>query len=132
MHPHQVRLYTPTRLFQQLEAAKEEYVRANVGVRGRGQHHKLLLPKVVESYARDAGLAAQEVATMAESHLPESLRATVRRGGGQQAGRARARGGVVWRPHNLVFRYLLAKELVGPACGRQMEGGPVGVLRGDL
>jgi hypothetical protein len=123
MHPHQVRLYTPTRLFQQLEAAKEEYVRANVGVRGRGQHHKLLLPKVVESYARDAGLAAQEVATMAEPHLPESLRATVRR------------GGVVWRPHNLVFRYLLAKELVGPpqpACGRQMESGPVGVLHGDL
>jgi hypothetical protein len=130
MRPNQVRLYTPTRLFQQLEAAKEEYVRANVGVRGRGQHHKLLLPKVVESYARDAGLAAQEVATMAES-----LRATVRRGGGQQAGKARARGGVVWRPHNLVFRYLLAKELVGPpqpACGRQMESGPVGVLRGDL
>ncbi|TVU47848.1 hypothetical protein EJB05_07462, partial [Eragrostis curvula] len=107
-----VRLYTPTRLFQQLEAAKEEYVRANVGVRGRGQHHKLLLPKLLDSYARDAGLAAQDVAAMAESHLTEPLRAAVRRG--QQPGRAsRGRGGVEWRPHSLAFRYLLAKELVG-------------------
>jgi hypothetical protein len=119
----QVRLYSPTRVFQQLEAAKEEYVRANVGVRGRGQHHKLLLPKALESYARDAGLTAQEVAAMAESHLPESLRAAVRRG--QQPGRARPRGGVVeWRPHNLAFRYLLDKGLVASppvACGRQAE-----------
>lgn len=127
-----MRLYTPTRLVQQLEAAKEEYVRANVGVRGRGQHHKLLLPKVIESYARDAGLAAHEVAAMAESHLPEPLREAVRRS--QLAVRARgSRGGhgVEWRPHNLAFRYLLAKELVGSpqaqACGRQVEEGNPGL-----
>ena len=55
-----MRLYSPKRLFQQLEAAKEEYIRANVGVRGRGQH-KIILPKALELYARDAGLGAQEV-----------------------------------------------------------------------
>ncbi|KAK3147927.1 hypothetical protein QOZ80_3BG0288450 [Eleusine coracana subsp. coracana] len=122
-----VRLYTPTRVFQQLESAKEEYVRGNVGVRGRGQHHKLLLPKLVETYARDAGLAAHDVAAMAESHLPDSLRSAVRRH--QQSGRARSSraGGVQWRPHNMAFRYLLAKELVGPSqpqalCGRQTNG----------
>lgn len=129
-----MRLYTPTRLFQQLEAAKEEYVRANVGVRGRGQHHKLLLPKVIDSYARDAGLAAYEVAAMAESHLPEPLREAVRRS--QQAGRARSSRSVEWRPHNVAFRYLLAKELVGSpqpqASSRQVESGPVGALRCDL
>uniref|UniRef100_A0A0A9G4S1 DUF547 domain-containing protein n=1 Tax=Arundo donax TaxID=35708 RepID=A0A0A9G4S1_ARUDO len=129
-----VRLYSPKWLLQQLEAAKEDYIRANVGVRGRG-HHKLLLPKVLESYARDAGLGAQEVAGMAESHLPEGLREAVRRS--QQAGRTRSRGGgagVEWKPHNLAFRYLLAKELVGsPACSRQLEkSGPVGSLRADL
>ncbi|KAK3150933.1 hypothetical protein QOZ80_3AG0239570 [Eleusine coracana subsp. coracana] len=118
-----VRLYTPTRLFQQLESAKEEYVRANVGVRGRGQHHKLLLPKLVDSYARDAGLASHDVAAMAESHLPDSLRSAVRR---QQPRSSRA-GGVEWRPHNLAFRYLIAKELVGASqpqalCGMQTNG----------
>uniref|UniRef100_A0A0A9EZJ3 DUF547 domain-containing protein n=1 Tax=Arundo donax TaxID=35708 RepID=A0A0A9EZJ3_ARUDO len=128
-----VRLYSPKSLYQQLEAAKGEYIRANVSVRGRG-HHKLLLPKILESYARDAGLGAQELAGMAESHLPEGLREAVRRS--QQGGRTRSRGGggaagVEWKPHNLAFRYLLAQELVGsPAAGsRQLEkGGPVGAM----
>jgi hypothetical protein len=129
-----VRLYSPKRLFQQLETAKEEYIRANVGVRGRG-HHKIILPKALELYARDAGLGAQEVVAAVECHLPEGLRDAVRRSQ-QQAGRARGRGGVEWKPHNLAFRYLLAKELVGgsPACSRQLEkGGPVSApLRADL
>ena len=119
LQPIQVRLYSPKSVFQQLEAAKEEYVRANVGVRGRGQH-KIILPKALELYARDAGLGAQEVVAAVECHLPEGLRDAVRRS--QQAGRARG-GGVEWKPHNLAFRYLLAKELVGgsPACSRQLE-----------
>ncbi|PUZ42095.1 hypothetical protein GQ55_9G557000 [Panicum hallii var. hallii] len=135
-----VRLYSPKSLFQQLEAAKEEYIRANVGVRGRGQH-KIILPKALELYARDAGLGPQEVVAAVECHLPEGLRDAARRS--QHAGRARGRGGgggggfpgVEWKPHNLAFRYLLAKELVGggsPACGRQLEkGGPVGAQRAD-
>ena len=131
-----MRLYSPKSLFQQLEAAKEEYIRANVGVRGRGQH-KIILPKALELYARDAGLGAQEVVAAVECHLPEGLRDAVRRSQ-QQAGRARGRGGagVEWKPHNLAFRYLLAKELVGgsPACSRQLEkGGPVSApLRAEL
>ncbi|KAF8673819.1 hypothetical protein HU200_048577 [Digitaria exilis] len=136
---HQVRLYSPKSLFQQLEAAKEEYIRANAGVRGRGGQHKIILPKALEMYARDAGLGAQEVVAAVERHLPEGLRDAVRRS--QQGGRARGRGGggggpgVEWRPHNMAFRYLLAKELVGggsPACSRQLEkGGPVAALRPD-
>lgn len=129
-----VRLYSPKSLFQQLEAAKEEHIRANVavGVRGRGQR-KIILPRALELYARDAGLGAQEVVAAVECHLPEGLRDAVRRSQ-QQAGRARA---VEWKPHNLAFRYLLAKELVGgsPACGRQQLkkcGPPIGApLRAD-
>jgi hypothetical protein len=128
-----VRLYGPKSLFQQLEAAKEEHIRANVavGVRGRGQR-KIILPRALELYARDAGLGAQEVVAAVACHLPDGLRDAVRRS--PPAGRAR--GGVEWKPHNLAFRYLLAKELVGgsPACGRQLKkcGPPVSApLRAD-
>ncbi|AQL08333.1 Electron transporter [Zea mays] len=129
-----VRLYSPKSLFQQLEAAKEEHIRANVavGVRGRGQR-KIILPRALELYARDAGLGAQEVVAAVACHLPDGLRDAVRRS--PPAGRAR--GGVEWKPHNLAFRYLLAKELVGgsPACGRQQLkkcGPPIGApLRAD-
>ena len=125
-----MRLYSPKSLFQQLEAAKEEHIRANVavGVRGRGQR-KIILPRALELYARDAGLGAQEVVAAVACHLPAGLR---------DAGRARGGGGgVEWKPHNLAFRYLLAKELVGgsPACGRQQLkkcGPPVSApLRAD-
>jgi len=128
----QVRLYSPKSLFRQLEAAKEEYIRANVGVRGRGQH-KIILPKALELYARDAGLGAQEVVAAAERHLPEGLRGAARRSQRGRGGGGGGLPGVEWKPHNLAFRYLLAKELVGggggsPACGRQLEKG---ALRAD-
>ena len=130
-----MRLYSPKRLFQQLETAREEYICANVGVRGRAG--RTAKHKALQLYARDAGLGGQEVVAAVECHLPEGLRDAVRRSQ-QQAGRARGRGGagVEWKPHNLAFRYLLAKELVGgsPACSRQLEkGGPVSApLRAEL
>jgi hypothetical protein len=111
-----VRLYSPKRVIQQLEAAKEEFIRANVGVSGSGR--RVLLPKVLESYARDAGLGAGDLLRVVESCLPESLRAAATAAAARQQGRAR--GGVEWRPHNMAFRYALSRELVGsPACSRQ-------------
>lgn len=108
-----VRAYSPKRLFQHLEAAKEEFIRANIGVRGSGRR-RVLLPKVLESYARDAGLGAQELLRVVESCLPESLRAAAAAAG------AAAPRRVEWRPHNMAFRYVLSRELVGsPACSRQ-------------
>uniref|UniRef100_A0A0E0KAZ0 DUF547 domain-containing protein n=1 Tax=Oryza punctata TaxID=4537 RepID=A0A0E0KAZ0_ORYPU len=107
-----VRLYRPERLLRQLEAARDEFVRANVGVRGgrRGRRVLLLLPKLLEPYSRDAGLGAHDLLRAVESCLPEPLRPAA-----QQAARSRGGGGgVEWRPHNPAFRYLLARELVGP------------------
>lgn len=110
-----VRLYRPERLLQQLEVARDEFVRANVGVRGgrrgRGRRVLLLLPKLLEPYSRDAGLGAHDLLRAVESCLPEPLRPAA-----QQAARSRGGGGggVEWRPHNPAFRYLLARELVGP------------------
>ncbi|KAF7041643.1 hypothetical protein CFC21_051410 [Triticum aestivum] len=113
-----VRLYSPKRVFQQLEAAKEEFIRGNVGVRGSGRgRSRVILPKVLESYARDAGLAAQELLRVVEPCLPEGLRAAVRQQGRPRGGGG---GGVEWRPHNMAFRYALARELVA-------VGSPAGV-----
>ncbi|KAF0912604.1 hypothetical protein E2562_015293 [Oryza meyeriana var. granulata] len=108
-----VRLYRPDRLLWQLEAARDEFLRANVGVRGgrRGRRVLLLLPKLLEPYARDAGLGAHDLLRAVESCLPEALRPAAQQAA---AGRSRGGGGVEWRPHNPAFRYLLARDLVGP------------------
>jgi hypothetical protein len=105
----QVRVYTPKRLSQQLEAAKEEYIRATVGV---WKEHRVLLPKLVEAYARDAKLSPERLVDAVQRSLPESLRAAVqrcRRGGGRSAGKV-----VEWVPHRQSFRYLLARDLAFP------------------
>ncbi|CAN6202918.1 unnamed protein product [Urochloa humidicola] len=105
-----VRVYFPKRLSQQLEAAREEYIRATVGV---WKDHRVLLPKLVEAYARDAKLSPERLVDAVQRTLPESLRTAVQRcrrgGGGRSAGKV-----VEWVPHRQSFRYLLARDLAFP------------------
>ncbi|CAM0876451.1 unnamed protein product [Alopecurus aequalis] len=103
-----VRVYTPKRLFQQLEAAKEEFIRATVGV-WRGQ--KILLPKLVEAYAKDVKLSSQGLVDMVQRYLPENLRTAMHKC--QQQG-SRSSKIIDWVPYNLNFRYLLARDLAFP------------------
>ncbi|XP_062186453.1 uncharacterized protein LOC133890029 [Phragmites australis] len=103
-----VRVYTPKRLSQQLEAAREEYIRATVGV---WKEHRVLLPKLVEAYARDAKLSPERLVDAVQRCVPESLRTAVQRcrRGGRSSGKV-----VEWVPHRQSFRYLLARDLAFP------------------
>lgn len=97
-------MYTPKRVFQELEAAKEEYIRATFGV---SKNHKILLPKIVESFVKDSDLCPAGVIEVIQMSLPESLRKTVKK---CQVGKSRK--SIEWVPHNFTFRYLISKELV--------------------
>ncbi|KAK6237534.1 hypothetical protein QUC31_003003 [Theobroma cacao] len=99
-----VRAYTPKRVFQELETAKEEYIRATFGIR---KDQKILLPKIVESFAKDSSLCPAGVIEMVQQSLPESLRRSIRK---CQLGKSRK--SIEWIPHNFTFRYLITKELV--------------------
>nr|XP_009407676.2 PREDICTED: uncharacterized protein LOC103990315 isoform X2 [Musa acuminata subsp. malaccensis] len=98
-----VRVYTPKRLYQQLEAAKEEFIRATVRIR---KEHKIVMPKVVDLYAKDMKLSSQALLDMVHHHLCETLRKSMQ-------GFPQARSGKIieWEPHNFSFRFLLSKEL---------------------
>ncbi|XVF59544.1 hypothetical protein PTKIN_Ptkin07bG0284700 [Pterospermum kingtungense] len=99
-----VRAYTPKRVFQELETAKKEYIRATFGVR---KDQKVLLPKIVESFAKDSSLCPSGIIEMIQQSLPESLRRSIRK---CQLGKSRK--SIEWIPHNFTFRYLISKELV--------------------
>lgn len=101
---HQVRVYTPKRVIQELEGAKEEFVRATFGV---AKDHKILLPKIIENFAKDSGLCAGGVVEMIQQCLPESLRKNIKK---HQL--VKSRKMIEWIPHNFGFRYLICKELV--------------------
>ncbi|CAI0554360.1 unnamed protein product [Linum tenue] len=98
-----VRAYTPKAVYQELEAAKDEYIRATFGVR---KDQRILLPKIVETFAKDSGLSQPAVVEMIQGSLPDSLRKCVRK---CQLGKPRKI--IEWMPHNFSFRYLISKEL---------------------
>ena len=91
-------------MLQELEVAKEEYIRATFGVR---KDHKILLPKVVESFAKDSGLCSASVIELIQQYLPESVRKSVKKCKAGKSGKS-----IEWVPYNFGFRYLISKELV--------------------
>ncbi|KAF2283633.1 hypothetical protein GH714_012835 [Hevea brasiliensis] len=90
-----VRVYTSKRVFLELEAAKDEYIRATFGVR---KDQKILLPRIVESFAKDSGLCQAGVIEMIQQTFPVSLRNCIKK---SQLGKPRK--SIEWIPHNLLF-----------------------------
>ncbi|EPS72452.1 hypothetical protein M569_02303, partial [Genlisea aurea] len=100
-----VRVYNPNKVFQELEAAKEDYIRATFGI---GKDHRIHLPKLAECFARDSGLCQGDVLDMIQQSVPDSLRKCIKKS--QRA--LKNRRNIEWVPHNFGFRYLILKDLV--------------------
>ncbi|KAH0722686.1 hypothetical protein KY290_005343 [Solanum tuberosum] len=95
-----LRLYTPKRVFQELEVAKEEYLQTNTSVH---KEQKLLLPKNVESYVKEVDLCPSGLKEMIQLALPEHF---TRKYQGKLWKK------IEWIPHNFTFRYLISHELL--------------------
>lgn len=98
-----VRTYTSKRVFEEMEAAKEEYIQSTFSIR---KDQKILLPKTVESFAKDSGLCSADLVQMIEHFMPDTPRKSI-----QQCQHKRPWKGIEWIPHNFTFRYMLSKEL---------------------
>ena len=95
-----VRVYTAKRVMEELEEAKEEYIRATLGV-GK-EEKKIILPKLVEAFAKDSGLSRRGVLEMLHSKSLLSKCHTT----------PKSPNLIQWIPHNFSFRYLFSKDLV--------------------
>ncbi|XP_022133015.1 uncharacterized protein LOC111005708 isoform X3 [Momordica charantia] len=109
-----VRVYTPKRVMHELETAKGEYIRATFGIR---KDKKVVLPKIIDSFAKESRLCTTGTMEMIQKSLPESLRKNVTKG---QNGKSRKN--VEWMPHNFSFRYLISREIVS-SLNRAGQGG---------
>jgi len=98
----QVRAYTPKRVYEDLEAAKEEYIQSTFIV---NKEKKLLLSKIVESFAKDLELCPAGLVEMIEHLLPNYLKKRIQECQYRKFGKK-----IEWIPHNFSFRYLLSKE----------------------
>ncbi|CAK9315844.1 unnamed protein product [Citrullus colocynthis] len=98
-----VRIYTAKRVNEELEVAKEDYIISNLRAH-KGQ--RILLPKIVESFAKDSGLCLEDL-----EDIVECLRPYRRINDIQQRQRKKSWKSIGWIPHNFTFSFLLSKEL---------------------
>ncbi|RWR95659.1 putative electron transporter [Cinnamomum micranthum f. kanehirae] len=98
-----VRIYTAKRVFQELDAAKEEYIQATIGIR---KEQKILVPKIIDYFAKDSSLSSSEVVDMIQHYLPETQRKAM-----QRCHQGKSRKNIEWVSHDFAFRYLLSKDL---------------------
>ncbi|KAK8963736.1 hypothetical protein KSP40_PGU011818 [Platanthera guangdongensis] len=98
-----VRIYTADGWHQQLETAKEEYIRATIGIH---KDQKIFLPKLIESYVKERCMNSQKVVDMIQQCLPETMRMAVKR-----CQKGAASQNIEWVPHNFSFRFLLSREV---------------------
>ncbi|KAL0422705.1 UNVERIFIED_CONTAM: hypothetical protein Slati_3293400 [Sesamum latifolium] len=99
-----VRSYTPKKVFQELEMAKEEYIQMNTKLH---KEQRLLIPKNVEYFIKETGLSPSGVAEMLEHSMPDSMKNIFHQ---PQQGKFWKK--FEWIPHNFTFRFLLSNELV--------------------
>ncbi|KAL9231619.1 hypothetical protein vseg_006821 [Gypsophila vaccaria] len=100
-----VRVYTPKRVYQELIAARGDYILSNYRV-NRGQN-KILLPKIVETYAKDSGLHPQDFRAILDHILPVDMRKSMDR---RYNWLTKGHKGIGWIPHDFSFRYQLQKD----------------------
>ncbi|KAK8522339.1 hypothetical protein V6N12_056051 [Hibiscus sabdariffa] len=98
-----VRIYTPKKVFQELEVAKDEYIQANWSV---NKEQKIMLPKLMEYFAKDSNVCSAGLLQMVEQFMPDSLMKNLQPSCKRKTGKT-----IEWISHNFAFRYLFSKEL---------------------
>lgn len=98
-----LRIYTAKRVNEELEVAKEDYIISNLRAH-KGQ--RILLPKIVESFAKDSGLCLEDLEDIVECLRPDRRINDI-----QQRQRKKFWKSIGWIPHNFTFSFLLPKEL---------------------
>eukprot|EP00268_Persea_americana_P055700 TRINITY_DN6498_c0_g2_i5.p1 TRINITY_DN6498_c0_g2~~TRINITY_DN6498_c0_g2_i5.p1 ORF type:complete len:555 (-),score=119.44 TRINITY_DN6498_c0_g2_i5:347-2011(-) len=98
-----VRVYTAKRIFQELELAREEFIQVSVSIR---KETKIILPKILYYYAKDASLDLCEIMEMVCDCMPEAQRAAIK-----SCLKGRPEKCIEWLSYNSSFRYLIHKEL---------------------
>uniref|UniRef100_A0A0E0BDQ0 DUF547 domain-containing protein n=1 Tax=Oryza glumipatula TaxID=40148 RepID=A0A0E0BDQ0_9ORYZ len=107
-----LKVYTAKNISEELERAKREFLQASVVVR---KSKKVFLPRLVERYAREAGLAgADELLAWARDNADaratqDAIQRLCADAGG---GRRKAAQAVEWVPYNARFRYAFPRTMV--------------------
>ncbi|XP_077209918.1 uncharacterized protein LOC143845451 isoform X3 [Tasmannia lanceolata] len=98
-----VRLYTAKSIFQELELAREEFIQASIHIH---KDKKIILPKLLCYFAKDASLDLSGILDMIHDCLPGAQQTV-----NQRYLKGRLEKYVQWSSHNWSFRYIIHREL---------------------
>ncbi|MCO5568200.1 hypothetical protein L7F22_021896 [Adiantum nelumboides] len=99
-----VRVYTAKNVYQELDAAKREFLQANIIVR---KDNKVLMPRVLEAFARESSMSTLHLLEWACENVSEHQRRELR-----ICMKVRSFNRCIeWTPYNFNFRYLFVRDL---------------------
>ncbi|KAK6946188.1 Ternary complex factor MIP1, leucine-zipper [Dillenia turbinata] len=108
-----VHVYTSKSVYEEMEVAKEEYIRTRIRI---SKKHKFMLPKLLESYAKHSDLCTDGLIEIIEHFMPTSYKKRLQSNHKRKFSKA-----IQWIPHNFTFRYLLSKDLSGETTHQKPE-----------
>lgn len=109
----QLRVYTPKNLSDELKKARKEYLQANLVIKNS---KRVLLPKVIERYAKEASLSHDGLLKLVSSSLDGKYPDFVQNF--RNLTRKQASQIIEWLPHNARFHYVFARNLTQKPCLR--------------
>ncbi|KAL2518139.1 hypothetical protein Adt_14386 [Abeliophyllum distichum] len=101
-------VYTASNVKEELEAAKREFVQANVVVK---RSKKLFLPKIIEKYVKEAYIPSDDLLKWVTENVDKKLHDTIQNCLDRRPNK-RASLIIKWLPYNSRFRYVFSKELM--------------------
>lgn len=105
----QIRIYNAKSIFEDLNVAKEEFIRATVYVH---KQKKIYLPKILHHYAKDMSLSMGSLLKVVSECLPEIQQKSIDR-----FPKSRPEKCVYWLEESSSFRYLIHKEIAETTWG---------------
>ncbi|KAK4422902.1 hypothetical protein Salat_1872800 [Sesamum alatum] len=100
-------VYTAANVKEELEAAKREFLQANVVIE---KSKKIFLPKLIEKYAKEAGVPFDDIIHWVSENVDKKLHESIQKLHDGRPGK-RTSQNIKWLPYNSKFRYVFSKEL---------------------
>jgi hypothetical protein len=106
-----VRAYTAKSVRKELEAARKEFLEETICF--QSEDKKLLLPKILEWYTREASISSSNLLQWVQQYLNEGDREAMLRckGSTMKSPKSTVHCNVEWMAYSFSFRYIFEREL---------------------
>lgn len=104
----QLKVYTASNLREELNAAKREFLQANVVVK---KSSKVFLPKLVERFSREAAIGIDDLLGWVMESVDKKLHDSIQKCCDRKSNKKSSQI-IEWRPYSSRFRYMFSKDLI--------------------